>query len=97
MDILKDPTTIFILSSVVGMLAHYAKKASRGEVGSGVVAYFTSDFPKHSIAAFVTLAIADATFIMTGQAMLSNGLMSAAVVGLLTGYTSDSVANRGTA
>lgn len=94
MTLISDPTMMFVAASVLGMMLHYVKKWARGETISSFTGYMFKDYIGYSITAMVALAGADAAILMSGT-IPTMGVGLASVMGVMTGYTVDSAANKG--
>jgi hypothetical protein len=84
----------FLMAGLLGMLAHYAKKALAGDVLGTVVDYFLRDHKGRSAAAVFGFGTAAAAVLSTGI-MESASMWAALGAGFTTGWTSDSAFNKG--
>lgn len=84
----------FLVAGIAGMVAHYLKKAFRGEVTGNVVDYFMRDYPGHSMGAIFAYGLAAATMLSTG-AIDPLAPWATLGCGFITGWFSDSAMNKG--
>lgn len=105
-EILLDKVFVLVAASLVGMLCHVAKKALRGELGVASTNPFQLMFyvllyrylfvqnPGATVAAVLT-AIAACMAIVAAGTLEALKLWPIAGLGFTTGYTCNSIANKG--
>lgn len=86
---------VFYLAGLVGMLAHYVKKWTRGEYAGNLWAYLFADNPRASLAAVITYVGAAAAVVATGS-LDGMKLAQVVAVGFTTGFAIDSAVNKAT-
>ena len=85
---------VFTLVALGGMVFHYIKRWVRGEIPGGLLRYFFRDYPRQTAAAFGTLLGTIGTMFLTGQ-LSGLELNQLILMAVTTGYTVDSVTNKG--
>jgi hypothetical protein len=83
----------FYLASLLGMLAHYAKKWGRGEYAGNLMAYLVADNPRASFATVMSCLGASAAIVATGT-LHSMDTATALALGFTTGFAIDSAVNK---
>jgi hypothetical protein len=93
MDLIREPSFIFSAMAVVGMLAHFFKKAYRGETGWNLLDYLLMDHPGNS-AGMIGALVLGCWAVVTSNT-LSGATMSLIVgSGFGLGWTLDSAVNK---
>lgn len=88
----KHPATAFYIAGLLGMLAHYMKKWSKGEYVGNLWAYLYADKPRATLYAVITYVGASTAVVATG---VLTGMQIASIIalGFTTGYVIDSSVN----
>ena len=95
-DTENERLAIFAGAAVVGMIAHFLKKWFRDEITGDLVKYFFRDYPKRTFAAVATLMGTVVVVFLTNQ-LTGMDIRPMLMLALTTGYTVDSIANKGMA
>jgi hypothetical protein len=91
--ILSSPATVFYACGFAGMVAHYAKKWTRGEINLSLFEYMVKDNPKASVAAVCTCLGATTAIVATGT-LHGMDIPTVAALGFTTGFAIDSAVNK---
>lgn len=87
---------LFILTGQVGMISHYAKQWTRGEIAGSLTQYLFKDQPRKTVAAASGVVGTGVSLFMAGQlAPDALSLFNLLTVGFASGYTANSLLNKG--
>lgn len=84
---------LFYLAGLLGMLAHYVKKWSRGEYKGNLWAYLVADNPRATLSTVITYAAAATAVVATGS-IAGMSLAQVFAAGFTTGFAIDSAVNK---
>lgn len=82
---------LFIAIGLVGQLAHWLKKWTRGEIECNLITYIKTN-PKHTVGAILTTCVTIFGLLSSGSVDITTQTLALA---FFAGYGSDSAINKG--
>lgn len=89
------PLWVYLVSGLLGMVAHYVTKWAKGEIIGNLFSYLFLDKPKATVAALMAFLMSAAALLATGGISLSTEPMMLIGAGFGIGWTCDSGLNKG--